>query len=347
MHIIVVGLQTQTEPFIQRKLDGLRAAGVRVSVAWRSDWRRRRAMVGGCPVIAPAHIADSGADVVHFEWNSAAIDALPDAGIWSLPTVISSRGTQIRIRPHVTEGYAGKLRETFRRATAVHCVCETIRDEAVALGLDSQKAELIYPAVDTNEFTIQSRASSDGTLRLLAVGGLIWTKGYEYALLTMRALLDRGIDARLEIIGNGNERQRVLFTANDLGLTDRVSLRLSVPPAQVREAMQRSDIFLHSSLSEGISNAALEAMACGLPVVTSDCGGMKEAVRHGQEGFVVPLRDPAAAADAVATLARDPEFGARMGRAGRATVESKFRLDDQIARFIALYERVAATHVSA
>jgi glycosyltransferase involved in cell wall biosynthesis len=120
-----------------------------------------------------------------------------------------------------------------------------------------------------------------------------------------------------------------------------------VPPEQVREAMQRSDLFLHSSLSEGISNAALEAMACGLPVVTSDGGGMKEAVHDGIEGFVVPLRDPVAAADAVAKLARDPALRARMGRAGRARVESTFRLDEQIARFIALYERVAGATVSA
>ena len=77
------------------------------------------------------------------------------------------------------------------------------------------------------------------------------------------------------------------------------------------------------------------------------CRRMREAVRDGHDGFVVPLRDPAAAANAVERLARDPERRAHMGRAGRATVESKFRLDDQIARFIALDERVAGAHVAA
>jgi glycosyltransferase involved in cell wall biosynthesis len=126
-----------------------------------------------------------------------------------------------------------------------------------------------------------------------------------------------------------------------------VTLRFTIPPSQVREAMQHSDIFLHSSLSEGVSNAVLEAMACGLPVVTADAGGMHEAVRDGHDGFLVPLRDPAAAAAAVERLARDPELRVRIGRAGRATVESRFRLDDQVARFITMYERVAPAQVSA
>ena len=332
MRIFLLGVTSQPETFLDQKFEAFRRAGIELIVSSHVDERQ---------------IRRSHPDIIHFEWNSAAIDALPRRAVWEYPVVISCRGTQIRVRPHVTPGYSEALRETFARASAVHCVCETIRDEAAALGLDPAKAAVIFPAVDERRFTPIARAATNGAVRIIAVGSLIWTKGYEYALLTLRALVDRGVDATLEIIGDGNERQRVLFTMGDLGLADRVTLRLTVPPASVREAMQRSDIFLHSSLSEGISNAALEAMACGLPVVTTDAGGMREAVRDGHDGFVVPLRDPAAAANAVERLARDPELRARMGRAGRATVESKFRLDDQIARFIALYERVATAHVTA
>jgi colanic acid/amylovoran biosynthesis glycosyltransferase len=332
MRILLLGVTSPPEAFLERKIEALLRAGVELTSAPRVD---------------AAQIRRFRPDIVHCEWNSAAIDALPEPSVWHYPVVISCRGTQLRIRPHVTPGYADALRETFERARAVHCVCETIRNEAVALGLDPQKAEVIFPAVDERRFTPPANRPGSSSVRLIAVGSLIWTKGYEYALLTLRALLDRDVDARLEIIGDGNERQRVLFTVNDLGLTHRVTLQRTVPPEQVREAMQRSDLFLHSSLSEGISNAALEAMACGLPVVTSDGGGMKEAVHDGIEGFVVPLRDPVAAADAVAKLARDPALRARMGRAGRARVESTFRLDEQIARYIALYERVAGATVSA
>ena len=326
IRVLYAGVGSPPEEFLRRKFDGLAHAGVEVVVARRAS--------DALPSPRP--------DIVHFEWNSAAIDSLTREDMWDLPTVISCRGTQIRVRPYVTPGYADRLRETFRRATLVHCVCDTVQDEAVALGLDLTKAMVIYPAVDVVEFQPAVPVVRSGPLRLLAVGALIWTKGYEYALSTLRRLLDDGVPAHLEIIGTGNERSRALFTIADLGLSNSVTLRGQLAAAEVRSAMQNGDVFLHSSLSEGISNAVLEAMACGVPVVTSDCGGMREAVTDGHDGFVVPVRDPYAAAKAVATLARDKELRTRLGRNARATIESRFRIEDQIERWVALYERVAA-----
>jgi glycosyltransferase involved in cell wall biosynthesis len=94
-------------------------------------------------------------------------------------------------------------------------------------------------------------------------------------------------------------------------------------------------------LSEGLSNAALEAMACGLPVVTTDCGGMPEAITDGVEGFVVPLRDPHAMAKALSALASDVELRRRMGKAGRDRVLKQFTLGRQIEEFVSLLEDVA------
>jgi glycosyltransferase involved in cell wall biosynthesis len=332
LRVLVLGVRTSPEEFLRRTISGLATAGIDVRSAQR---------IGELRGLGPR------SDIIHIQWNSAAIDALSSRAVWKHPVVISCRGTQIRIRPHVTPGYTEKLRETFDRATAVHCVCEAIRDEAVALGLDPAKAVVIYPAVDTREFTPATDGRREGPLRMLSVGALIWTKGPEYALLTLRRLLDDGVPAHLEMIGEGNERRRALFTLCDLGLEAHVTLRGAVAPAEVRLAMQQCDVFLHSSLSEGISNAVLEAMACGVPVVTSDCGGMREAVRDGHDGFVVAVRDASAAALAVERLARDAGLRERMGRNARATVEQRFRLDDQIERFVSLYEHAAASYLSA
>jgi glycosyltransferase involved in cell wall biosynthesis len=83
-------------------------------------------------------------------------------------------------------------------------------------------------------------------------------------------------------------------------------------------------------------------MGCGLPVVTFDCGGMKEAVEHGVEGFVAPVRDAAAAATALERLAADEELRIRMGDAARRRVLQEFRLEYQAREFLSLYGHVVA-----
>jgi glycosyltransferase involved in cell wall biosynthesis len=129
---------------------------------------------------------------------------------------------------------------------------------------------------------------------------------------------------------------------DDLGLDDSVKLLGQLDPEHVRDRLHAADAFLLSSLSEGISNAALEAMACGLPIVTTDCGGMREAIDDGVEGFVVPVREPRAMAEALARLALDPDLRRRMGRAARRRVEREFDLEHQIDRWAELCRRTVS-----
>lgn len=279
--------------------------------------------------------------VVHFEWNSAAIDFLPMFGLWERPVVISCRGSQINVRPHVpgNEQFSAGLAETFQRARAVHCVSEAIRDEAAKYGLEPTKAWIIRPAVDPVFFHPSIKARSDaGIFHVITTGSLIWQKGYEYALQAIRAMVDQGVPLRFDIIGEGPERQRVLYTIYDLGLGEYVRLLGRLTPDEVRQQLQDADVFLLSSLSEGISNAVLEAMACGLPIVSSDCGGMREAITHGVEGFVVPSRDQNRIAACLKKLYEDADLRKRMGRAARKRAQSEFSLEQQIARFVDLYD---------
>lgn len=288
-------------------------------------------------------------DLVYFPWNTAAISHLPLFDLGS-PVVVSCRGSQVNIAPHnprrasLREG----LRETFERAVAVHCVSESIRQEATALGLHPAKSWVIRPAVDPDQFYPGGRQPAAGEIcRIVTTGSIIWAKGYEYALLALRHLLDQGVPASLEIIGDGPERSHLVYTARDLQLASHVRLHGRLSPDRVRDRLQDADLFLLSSVSEGISNAVLEAMACGLPVVTTDCGGMREAVTDGCEGFVVPVRDSRAAAAAMARLASDPALRQRMGRAARERVLREFRLDQQIEQWLALCRAVTDGAVQA
>jgi colanic acid/amylovoran biosynthesis glycosyltransferase len=172
---------------------------------------------------------------------------------------------------------------------------------------------------------------------MISVGSLTWDKGYEYSLMALRVLKDRGIFVRYHMIGDGPERQRILFTVNDLDLTDRVVLYGRLPPDKIGERLRESDIFVLPSLTAGISNGVLEAMASGLAVITTDSGGNREAVTDRKHGLVVPLRDPQALADAMQTLVQDRDLRLQLAHAARQRIEEHFTLEKQIEGFVSIY----------
>jgi colanic acid/amylovoran biosynthesis glycosyltransferase len=257
------------------------------------------------------------------------------------PVVISCRGSQINVYPHDPNyrGYRDQLPQIFSRATAVHCVSEAIKLEASKYGLDPRKTQVIYPAVNPNFFQPASwpKAVTASPFRIIMVGALGWVKGFEFALLAVKQLIEEQLPVHLDIIGDGPERQRVLYTIEDLQLQEVVHLHAQFTPEQVRDKLQQSHAFLLASLSEGVSNAALEAMACGLPVVTTDCGGMREAVANSVEGFVVPGGDVVATAVALKQLITNPGLCQRMGQAGRQRICQQFTLTQQIEAFVSLF----------
>jgi glycosyltransferase involved in cell wall biosynthesis len=279
-------------------------------------------------------------DVLYLPWNSAAIDYLPLFELGK-PVLVSCRGSQVNVAPHnprrrVRDG----LPATFEKATAIHCISESIEVEATRYGLDVRKSRVIRPGIDPDFFSPPPSREPSSTIRVITVGSLVWVKGTSYAVEAMRRVVDAGVNVAFSIIGDGPERQRVLFAIDDLGLRDHVRLLGRLSPIAVRDELRRSDIFVLPSLSEGFCNAAIEAMGCGLPVVMTNCGGAREGVTDGVEGYIVPVWEPIAMGDAVVRLARDPALRARMGRAGRERVLRDFTVSRHVREFVDLLESV-------
>jgi colanic acid/amylovoran/stewartan biosynthesis glycosyltransferase WcaL/AmsK/CpsK len=287
-------------------------------------------------------------DVVHFEWNTTAVTHMPMFAVWDRPVVVSCHGSQLTATPRSPDmaEYAQGLPELMRRASVVHCVSDSLRAEVLDLGADPSRARVIRQGIDPEVFRPNGRAPDPAELRVLAIGWMTWVKGYEFALLAIRRLVDRGVPVRYEILGDaaggpGGEMARVRHTVADLGLEDHVELPGAVPSAEVVRRLGECDVLLHASLEEGLPTVLLEAMASGVPVVATDCGGVTEAVTDGVEGFVVTPRDPEGLADALAALWESPQLRARMGQAGRATATGRFTLQRQLEEFADLYREVA------
>jgi len=282
-----------------------------------------------------------GFDIVHFELSGLAVTWL-DAIPLLKPTkiVVSCRGSAEQITPLVDPERAGKLKQVFEIVDRVHCVSFSMRDTCKRYGLDPSKAFVNHPAIDTASFHRRTPygVQSEQGLRLLSTGRLHWAKGIEFALLSVRSLIEQGIDLHYTILGSGPDEDRLRFGARELGLDTHVTFVGSRSSTEVRDALEATDIYILPSVSEGVSNAALEAMAMSLPVVSTTAGGMAEAITDGLDGMTVPPREPLAMASRIATLAGDPQLRRSLGIAARHRVEREFDLKRQIACFIAEYD---------
>lgn len=321
----------------------------------RAQRRRLRGFVARLRSFLPLALMDP--DVVHVEWNTAAIHYLPMADVWSCPTVVSCRGSDVNMRPHQPNGeeYVRCLRMSFDRATAIHCVSDAVAARAAELGMDPSRAWLVRPAVDPALFharpATRLRAGLFAVprpLRVVTLGEFRWLKAHEHSVRTIALLSRRGVPVSLEVIGGDpgeevgedSDRGRIEHAIAHYGLDNVVQICEAPSPEAVCERLQMADVLLHSSLTEGLPNVVLEAMSCGLPVVVGAFDGVGEAVRDGSDGFVVPLRGVVEAADALQRLYEDEALRRRMGRSGRERIVSQFSLQQQLDELLIMYQTV-------
>jgi len=156
--------------------------------------------------------------------------------------------------------------------------------------------------------------------------------------LRVLATVRRTVPAVLVLVGDGPERPRAEALARELGLSDAV--RFLGVQLDVRDVLQQADVFLLPSETEGFGLAALEALACGVPVVGSRVGGLPEVVADGETGLLCPPGDVPGMAAAVLRLLADPELQQRLARAARASVEHTWRREPLLDRWEEFYRRV-------
>ena len=218
-------------------------------------------------------------------------------------------------------------------ATMVICVSETERSAGVAARVCTPaKTIVIANAVDVGDPVGRSQNTAR-LLEIVSVGRLAPPKDF-LTLLEAFEMLPLG-KARLTLVGGGPLRQRLESEISRRGLTEVVDLAGEVQ--DVRSMLERSDIFVLSSHSEGMPISVLEAMATGLPVVASDVGGVHEVVQESATGFLVPPGDVEGMAERLVQLIGDAALRQRLGDAGRQRVEQHFALAQWRARHLALY----------
>ena len=162
-------------------------------------------------------------------------------------------------------------------------------------------------------------------------------------LLPALALLERG-RFELDVVGTGPDDEALRMLARELGLANEVRFLGALDRSSVARRYREADLFTLPSTSEAFGNVFAEALASGLPVVGTTVGGIPELVEHGLHGLLVPPGEPAALADAIRTLADDPQRRREMSRRNRLRAEATLDWGYVTARYLSVYRGVQRLH---
>src|SRR5688572_941028 len=242
--------------------------------------------------------------------------------------------------------------ERYRAAASLGmqalCVSHAGRQKLIEIGWPSSQIDVIHLGVDTNRFAFvpPSRRWSAKAHRILMVARLVEKKGVDVALDAMRRLRDRGCDVELRIVGDGPERTRIEALIRQWQLTN-VSLLGALEHALTRYEFEQAHLYIQPSVTaasgdqEGIPVSLMEAMAGGLPVISTRHSGIPELVIDGQTGLLTAEHDAEGLAAAMQRLTRDRAGAEQFAQAARARAEQEFDRGRQATRFGAYFRALA------
>lgn len=205
--------------------------------------------------------------------------------------------------------------------------------------------ELIYHGLDLTSLPAPAaRLRSDQPPLILSVGQLKEKKGFAYLINACRLLHSQGYHFRCEIIGEGPDRAKLEQLINQLGLSKMVTLCGALPNVEVMSRYRQATIFALPCIiastadRDGIPNVLLEAMANGLPVVSTQLSGIPEVIEDGVTGLLVRSEDENSLAKAMARLLDEPQLREKLAQQARQRIEERFDIRTNIGRLIELLE---------
>ncbi|MGE0363515.1 MAG: glycosyltransferase [Vicinamibacterales bacterium] len=316
--------------------DDLVPLAPRSEVDLASAWRLSKIIASFRPEIVHAHDPHAVA---------MASMALSFGSRSTAPRLVASRRVDFHLQRHSFSRWKYRQVELFIAASAA------IRDILVRDGIPASRVVVVHDGIDVERVARVPAADihqafwfPKGAPVVVNVGALVHHKGQKFLVDAMARVRRHIPDAQLVIFGEGDLREPLARQIHELGLDKHVVL------AGFRDdvlALTRSaDLFVMSSVTEGLGSAVLDAMALGLPVVGTRAGGIPEAVDDGVTGRLVPPGRADALADAIVLMLRDPATRRHMGEAGRERVNAEFGVDRLVEGTLAAYRRALGRNPS-
>jgi glycosyltransferase involved in cell wall biosynthesis len=223
-------------------------------------------------------------------------------------------------------------------------VSEAIRRGVVRFDrIPEEKTMVIHNGAELGRFAgthngadIRAEFGADADIPLLGfVGRLVPSKGLNYLLEAMSLIIKRHPSARLAIVGDGALMDKLKTKADSLGING--SIIFTGRRRDVPDILDALNVFVLSSVKEGLPNSIIEAMASGLPIVSSDVGGVGELITHEETGLLVPSKEPESLAQAVNHMLSNPAEASRMAAAARAYALANLSIEGTARTWERLY----------
>jgi colanic acid/amylovoran biosynthesis glycosyltransferase len=233
-----------------------------------------------------------------------------------------------------------RLSEKIAGATFVFCIGHFARSQLMKVSSPRHWSKLdIAPlGVDVEVFAPQPLRAANDPFQLLCVGRLVPAKGQHILIAAVDRLLREGRNVSLRFVGDGPDRASLEREANARGLAGHINFEGNVNQDRIRRFYREADAFVLASFAEGIPVVLMEAMAMGIPCISTMITGIPELIRDGIDGFLVMPSDDHALAQTIARLIDDSDLRRRLGAAGRCRIAEKYDLNKNVDRLARLFE---------
>jgi len=286
-------------------------------------------------------------DIVHCQMGTVGLRFLPLHRLRLLggKLIVQFRGEDVTefVKQNGDKAYS----KLFREADYFLPVCDYLRKRAVALGCPEDKISVLRSGVDCKRFAfLERRRPAVGPTRIVFVGRLVEKKGVEYAIRAVSILKKRGYKVKLLIVGDGVLKNKLQKLCKALNIEKSIAFLGAKNHDEIVEVLNNAHLFVAPSVTsrtgnqEGIPNVLKEAMAMGLPVVSTYHGGIPELVEDDVSGFLVAERDAEALAERLGYLIDHPDRWPKMGRAGRQFVERNYDKEKLNRQLVEIYRRL-------
>ncbi|MBN1086332.1 colanic acid biosynthesis glycosyltransferase WcaL [Erwinia aphidicola] len=300
------------------------------------------------PAIVAANKTPFVADVflVHFGYAGALANKLRELGVLQGKQATVFHGADIS-RRHILEEHKEDYARLFTQSELLLPISHLWERKLIEMGCPPEKIHVTRMGIEPEKFNLQARDSLHQPLRILSVARLTEKKGLGVAIDACKILKAQGGHFEYTIVGNGDLEDELRATITNAKLEECVKMVGFKPQEEIKRYLDEADIFLLPSLTaadgdmEGIPVALMEAMAVGLPVVSSEHSGIPELIEHNVSGWLVPEGDAEALADILLKLSKGEADVAPVVAAARLKVETEFNQHIAYRRLAEILEQLA------